>query len=219
MPKPASAGARPALVNGLPYPHPTSIDVTTRMRRNTRTETPPRGDRPLELHRRGLRFRKNLSLRLPGRVVRPDVVFTRARLAVFIDGCFWHSCPIHGNQPRANTDYWRGKLAINVARDRAIDEAAHDIWLARTARMGARASRRCGRARARDTQRRPAQLSCDGLRREQQRLRRIESLELRRPLARRLVVPAAEAPRFRAAAVADAGCQTRHSRPGRSSGA
>jgi DNA mismatch endonuclease, patch repair protein len=50
------------------------------------------------------------------------IVFTRARLAVFIDGCFWHSCPLHGNQPRTNTDYWRGKLAINVARDRAIDE-------------------------------------------------------------------------------------------------
>ncbi len=54
--------------------------------------------------------------------MRPDIVFTRSRLAVFIDGCFWHSCPTHGNQPRTNTDYWRGKLAINVARDRAIDE-------------------------------------------------------------------------------------------------
>jgi len=50
-------------------------------------------------------------------------VFTRARLAVFVDGCFWHACPTHGNQPRANSDYWRGKLALNVARDRAVDEA------------------------------------------------------------------------------------------------
>jgi DNA mismatch endonuclease, patch repair protein len=117
-----AAGARPALVNGLPYPHPTSIDVTTRMRRNTRTGTHPEVIVRSELHRRGLRFRKDLPLRLSNRIVRPDIVFTRARLAVFIDGCFWHSCPIHGNQPRTNTDYWRGKLAINVARDRVIDE-------------------------------------------------------------------------------------------------
>ncbi len=55
--------------------------------------------------------------------MRPDVAFTRARLAVFVDGCFWHACPVHGNQPRTNTDYWRPKLARNVARDRAVDSA------------------------------------------------------------------------------------------------
>lgn len=82
-----------------------------------------------ELHRRGARFRKDLPLRLPGRVVRPDIVFTRAMLAVFIDGCFWHCCPIHGNQPRRNTDYWRAKLALNIARDRKIDtELAAAGW-------------------------------------------------------------------------------------------
>jgi DNA mismatch endonuclease (patch repair protein) len=42
---------------------------------------------------------------------------------VFVDGCFWHACPIHGNQPRANTEYWRPKLARNVARDQAVDSA------------------------------------------------------------------------------------------------
>ncbi len=93
------------------------------MRRNPRRNTGPEVALRSELHRRGLRFRKDLPLRVPGRVVRPDVVFTRSRLAVFVDGCFWHSCPIHGNQPRANTDYWRPKLARNVARDRAVDEA------------------------------------------------------------------------------------------------
>lgn len=55
--------------------------------------------------------------------MRPDVVFPRRRIAVFVDGCFWHCCPIHGNEPRANTDYWGPKLARNVARDRAVDEA------------------------------------------------------------------------------------------------
>lgn len=107
----------------LPYPHPTSPDVSARMRRNPRRDTAPEIALRSELHRRGLRFRKDLPLRVPERVVRPDVAFTRAHLAVFVDGCFWHACPVHGNQPRANTDYWRPKLARNVARDRAVDGA------------------------------------------------------------------------------------------------
>lgn len=116
-------GVRPARVNGLPYPYPTSAGVTTRMRRNLRSGTRPEVLVRSELHRRGLRFRKDFPLRLPSRVVRPDITFTRARLAVFIDGCFWHACPIHGNQPRANIDYWGPKLARNVARDRAVEAA------------------------------------------------------------------------------------------------
>jgi DNA mismatch endonuclease (patch repair protein) len=93
------------------------------MRRNPRRDTAPEVAVRSELHRRGLRFRKDLSVRVPGRVVRPDITFTRTRLAVFVDGCFWHACPVHGIQPRANTEYWRPKLARNVARDRAVDEA------------------------------------------------------------------------------------------------
>jgi DNA mismatch endonuclease (patch repair protein) len=107
----------------LPYPKPTSLQVSARMRRNPRRDTQPEIALRSELHRRGLRFRKDLPLRVPGRVVRLDVAFTRARVAVFIDGCFWHACPVHGNQPRVNTDYWRPKLARNVARDRAVDGA------------------------------------------------------------------------------------------------
>lgn len=49
---------------------------------------------------------------------RPDVVFTRARVAVFVDGCFWHSCPEHGSMPIANRKFWEAKLARNVERDR-----------------------------------------------------------------------------------------------------
>ena len=107
----------------LPYPKPTSPEVSLRMRRNPRRDTRPEIALRSELHRRGLRFRKDLPLRVTGRVVRPDVVFTRPRLAVFVDGCFWHACPLHGNEPRANTDYWQPKLARNVARDRAVDDA------------------------------------------------------------------------------------------------
>jgi DNA mismatch endonuclease (patch repair protein) len=95
------------------------------MRRNPRRDTKPEVALRSALHRLGLRFRKDLPIRTPQRVVRPDVVFTRARLAVFVDGCFWHCCPLHGNTPRANTAYWVPKLERNVRRDRAVDAALH----------------------------------------------------------------------------------------------
>lgn len=69
-----------------------------------------------ELHRRGLRFRKHLAP-LAGVRCRPDIVFSRQRLAIFIDGCFWHQCPEHGSLPRANRQWWKDKLEANVARD------------------------------------------------------------------------------------------------------
>ena len=75
------------------------------------------------LHRRGLRFRKDLRIDLGTVKPRPDIVFSRAKVAVFIDGCFWHCCPEHGNQPSRNTGYWTPKLARNVERDRVHDEA------------------------------------------------------------------------------------------------
>jgi DNA mismatch endonuclease, patch repair protein len=69
-----------------------------------------------ELHKRGLRFRVNLR----GLVGRPDVVLTRARIAVFVDGCFWHGCPIHAVQPTANAAWWSDKLATNRSRDERV---------------------------------------------------------------------------------------------------
>ncbi len=51
---------------------------------------------------------------LPGK---PDFVFPRLRLAVFVDGCFWHGCPLHGTQPRQNAEFWQMKIAKNQARD------------------------------------------------------------------------------------------------------
>jgi DNA mismatch endonuclease, patch repair protein len=74
------------------------------------------------LHRRGLRFRKHAPP-LAGLRCKPDVVFTRKRIAVFVDGCFWHRCPLHGSEPKANADWWRTKLDANVARDRRNDAA------------------------------------------------------------------------------------------------
>lgn len=52
--------------------------------------------------------------------VRPDFVFQRARVAVFVDGCFWHGCPRHGTKPSSNKSFWREKLAKNRERDRRV---------------------------------------------------------------------------------------------------
>ncbi len=91
------------------------------MRANRRSDTRPERELRSALHRQGLRFRKNHPIRTPERVVRPDIVFTRRRLALFLDGCYWHVCPEHGTQPSRNADYWAEKLAGNVARDKAVN--------------------------------------------------------------------------------------------------
>jgi DNA mismatch endonuclease, patch repair protein len=76
------------------------------------------------LHRRGYRFRKDYRLDLAdGKRVRPDIAFTARRVAVFVDGCFWHACPEHGSKPANNVWYWEPKLRRNVERDRAADDA------------------------------------------------------------------------------------------------
>lgn len=54
------------------------------------------------------------------------MVFTRARVAVYVDGCFWHGCPEHQKLPKSNADYWVPKLASNVDRDRRIDSALYE---------------------------------------------------------------------------------------------
>ncbi|MBN8866049.1 MAG: very short patch repair endonuclease [Solirubrobacterales bacterium] len=91
------------------------------MRANRRADTKPEVAVRSALHRLGLRFRKHHPIRLPNRLVKPDVVFTRQKVAVFIDGCFWHGCPEHGTTPKANSDYWKPKLERNKARDREVD--------------------------------------------------------------------------------------------------
>ena len=52
--------------------------------------------------------------------VRPDFVFPKLRLAVFVDGCFWHGCPKHATQPKGNAAFWRKKFAANQTRDRLV---------------------------------------------------------------------------------------------------
>jgi DNA mismatch endonuclease (patch repair protein) len=91
--------------------------VSGQMSRMPRERSKPEMVIRRELHRRGLRFRVNLRT-LPGR---PDIAFTRARLAVFVDGCFWHVCPQHATWPKNNAEWWRAKLHRNVERDREKD--------------------------------------------------------------------------------------------------
>ena len=73
------------------------------------------------LHSQGLRYRVNTP---PVKGVRrsADIVFTKAKLAVFIDGCFWHGCPQHYQRPGINQTYWDAKVQANSARDRNTDE-------------------------------------------------------------------------------------------------
>lgn len=78
-----------------------------------------------ELHRRGLRFRVDRAP-LPGLRSRADIVFGPARVAVYIDGCFWHSCPEHGTRPKANAEWWEQKLNRNQERDAETDRALHE---------------------------------------------------------------------------------------------
>lgn len=60
------------------------------------------------------------STLVPRLAVRPDFVFPKLKLAVFVDGCFWHACPQHATKPKSNAAFWRKKLAANQARDRLV---------------------------------------------------------------------------------------------------
>ena len=118
-----SVASEPAGAAAKPYPFPTSAGVTANMKANRRTDTKPELALRAALHAMGYRYRKDFRLDLPLRRVRPDVAFTRRKVAVFVDGCFWHACPEHGSKPKSNEWYWSPKLARNVERDRAADEA------------------------------------------------------------------------------------------------
>jgi DNA mismatch endonuclease (patch repair protein) len=98
--------------------------VTARMRRTKRRDTPAELALRSALHQRGHRYRVDYAP-LGGRR-RADIVFTRARVAVFVDGCFWHGCPEHGTWPRSNRTQWSQKLKDNILRDRSSDSELRD---------------------------------------------------------------------------------------------
>lgn len=96
------------------------------MRSNRRRDTTPERRLRSHLHALGYRFRVDFPIDAPSRRVRPDLVFTRARVAVFVDGCFWHCCPEHGRRPIEHRSYWDAKLARNRERDRQVNLALQD---------------------------------------------------------------------------------------------
>src|SRR5665213_3912940 len=92
-----------------------------------RQDTKPEVALRQELHRRGLRFRLDRPI-VPGtKRRRVDIVFSRAKVAVFVDGCFWHGCPEHARREHdVNGWYWPGKIAGNRARDAETDRRLRD---------------------------------------------------------------------------------------------
>lgn len=99
---------------------PTDFATSARMSRQRRVGTAPEIALRSELHRRGLRYFVDRAP-LKGLRRRADLVFPRRKVAVYVDGCFWHSCPDHATRPKNNAQWWADKLAGNVARDRDTD--------------------------------------------------------------------------------------------------
>lgn len=130
---PRAQGRRQVNLGGgvlVPYPEPLNEAASKIGRANPRAGTKPEVRVRSAVHRRGLRFRKDLLLRVGSVRVRPDLVFTRWKVAVFIDGCFWHQCPDHGRVPTRNRAYWAPKLQANVERDRRVDALlSNEGWL------------------------------------------------------------------------------------------
>ncbi|MGH3266626.1 MAG: very short patch repair endonuclease [Trebonia sp.] len=118
-----SRSAIQAAAKGKAYPFTADPARAASMRGNRRSDTKPEMALRVALHAMGYRYRKDFRLDLPLRRVRPDIAFTSRKVAVFVDGCFWHACPDHGSRPKSNDWYWSPKLAKNVERDRAADEA------------------------------------------------------------------------------------------------
>ncbi len=98
-----------------------SPQVRARMQRVRRRDTTPELRLRRELHRAGFRYFVDRAPS-PGLRRKADLVFPRARVAVFVDGCFWHGCPDHASWPKTNAEWWRRKIEQNVARDQCTAE-------------------------------------------------------------------------------------------------
>lgn len=101
-------------------PAASSAAARRRMQANRSRDTQPELLIRSTLHRRGLRFRVDRQP-VEGVRRRADLVFPRAHIAVFIDGCFWHGCPEHGTWPKSNATFWREKIKTNQRRDADTD--------------------------------------------------------------------------------------------------
>lgn len=100
---------------------PSSLEASRRMARVRQKSTQAELNLRKALHARGLRYRLHVPLLTKPRRV-ADIVFLGARIAVFVDGCFWHGCPEHVSWPKSNTNFWREKIENNRLRDADTDK-------------------------------------------------------------------------------------------------
>ncbi len=113
-------------VSARTTPAPSSAAVSAQMKRMGRQDTAPELALRRALTARGLRYRLHRR-DFPGT---PDIAFISARVAVFVDGCFWHGCSDHGVLPTANREWWQSKLTANRERDARKDRALIEAgWL------------------------------------------------------------------------------------------
>ncbi|WP_272914497.1 very short patch repair endonuclease [Ornithinimicrobium cavernae] len=109
-----------------PSRHPPPSAIGARYAALPRTGTTPELQMRRLLHARGLRYRVHAPVQgLPRR--RIDILFTKARVAVSVDGCFWHGCPEHWVPPRTNREWWDWKVAKNRARDADTDRRLAEL--------------------------------------------------------------------------------------------
>lgn len=101
--------------------NPSSHDASRRMASVRQKGTQAEINLRRALHAKGLRYRLHVPLLTSPRRS-ADIVFPRARVAVFVDGCFWHGCPEHASWPKSNADFWRGKIETNRSRDADTDQ-------------------------------------------------------------------------------------------------
>lgn len=146
------------MLPALQAPPPSSEQARRRMVATRGRDTRPERELRSQLHRLGLRFRIHQAV-LPGIRREADIVFGPARIAVFVDGCFWHGCPQHRTMAKANAAYWQEKIETNRRRDadtnarlRADGWRVIRIWehedpsvAARRIARAARGHRRAGR--------------------------------------------------------------------------
>lgn len=97
------------------------------MKRQATSDTKPELAIRRLVHAAGLRYRVDAPLPVKGLRRRADMVFAGPKVAVFVDGCFWHSCPVHATKPKANAGWWAEKLAANVERDRDTDRVLGEM--------------------------------------------------------------------------------------------
>lgn len=105
------------------YEKPDSA-TSYRMRRVRRRDTACEMALRRALYAQGFRYRVDRQV-IPDQRTRADIVFSAKKVAIFVDGCFWHGCPIHVSEPKRNAGWWREKLSYNRHRDREVNAALY----------------------------------------------------------------------------------------------